>query len=177
MNYELAYRHIAVPEDDLGRSKALFEGAFPPEERPDFETLIGFKNASFYEVTDRGEFVGIVVTVDYLDLHYVFFLAIDPEKRRHGYGSQILSDMKELHPGKRVFLLVDEPSPEFADYQVRLDRVAFYEGCGFRLTDIKIVEYEVDYRMMVEGEAVSKQEFLDLMRFVIGDELFRRYYL
>lgn len=177
MNYELTYRHIEDPSQDEGKNRHLFETAFPPEERPSFEVLLGFEKARFYEVTHQGTFVGIVVNVEYRDLLYLFFLAVDPSQRRKGYGHQIVMDVKSFYPNRRIFLLADDPAPEYPDYQTRLDRIAFYQGCGLRLTETKIVELGVEYRMLIDQSPVSKEEFLDLMRDLIGEELFRRYYL
>jgi len=167
---ELTYQRMTKKSDKaiLDKVQNTFETCFPPEERPPFHMIIGWKNASFFAVFRGEEYVGLVNTVEYHDLLYVFFLAIDAEHRKQGIGGTILTDLKKKHDGKRLFLLVDELDPKYEDYDVRLARYGFYQSNGFKPSGIFVLEFGVRYEMFVASEKVSKEEFVAVMTHVIG---------
>lgn len=173
---ELEYRKIQKDSPGLEKPQRLFETAFPPEERPSWDVLLSFGKSDIYAIYLEGKFVAFADVVRYQDLVYLFFLAVEDAYRNQGIGSVVLSDLKAKYPDKRLFLLADDPEPKYPDYDVRLKRIAFYERNGFHLTDIKVREMGVMYRILVSGAPVSKEEFLDTMRHLIGEEWFNLYY-
>lgn len=176
---DLTYRLFRADSPDLSFVKDLFESAFLPEERPPFEVLISWERANVYQVEKDGLPVGLTVTVIQDDLCYLFFLAIDPEHRNQGIGGRIVNDILEEQRkyGRRVFLLADEPEPWYEDYELRKRRIAFYGRCGLELTPIRIREFGVYYRLLKAAPCdVSKDDFLAIMRYVIGDEYYEKVY-
>ena len=59
---------------------------------------------------------------------------------------------------------------------LRLRRQGFYHRNGFQNNGVKILEFEVMYDMLVHGGDVSRAEFVDVMRSLIGEENTRRFY-
>ena len=173
---ELEYRLLSLTSSGLEEPKHLFETAFPPEERPPFDVTLGFERSLFYGVYRDGKFVALVDLVPYGDLLYIFFLAVQDERRNQGIGSTILHDVKKRYRGKRLFLLADDPEPNYPDYSLRMRRIAFYERNGFHLSGTHVKEMGVMYRILSAGDPVSKKEFLETMRYLIGEERFRLYY-
>lgn len=149
--------------------KYLFEHAFPTEERPPFMRFLEMRKNKFYGVEDSGDFIGLVSIVDRDDLAYIFFLAVKKRYRGKGYGSQILHDILLQYSGKRVFLMVEDPTIPCDNKEERDNRIRFYSHNGFFMSDVKIIEYGVEYVVLVNNGEVSKAEFLSLMEYLLDD--------
>ena len=173
---ELTYVSQANLGTDIRKKKALFETAFPPEERPPFWLMLEWNRPSFYGVYLEGEFIGLADMIQYEDLAYLFFLAIKKKWRNKGIGTQILRDFKNKFPDKRLFLLADEVGEEYPDNEVRIRRIGFYERNGFHYQGTKVKEMGVTYQMMVCGDPVSKEDFYHVMESLIGPDFMKKYY-
>lgn len=149
--------------------KYLFEHAFPVEERPPFNRLIQMDKNQLFGVEDNGKFVGLFSIVDYQDLLYIFFLAFKKSCRGKGYGSKVLQDLLAKYSNKRVYLLAEDPDVPNNNQEERDSRIRFYSKNGLKKTEVKIVEYKIPYVVLVSGEKVSKQDFLDTMKYTIGE--------
>ena len=158
--------------------KHLFEHAFPPVERPTFDGLLRFPHHEMYGVEDNNTFIGLIDLIKYNDILYIFFLAIKKTFRGKGYGSKILQDINNKY-GKdyRIFLLAENPDELCDNKEERIKRISFYNHNGFILSDIEVIEFEVNYRILYLRELVKKDEFLSTMKYLLGDELFYKYYI
>ncbi len=136
---------------------------------------MSFDKAPFFGVYSEGIFIGIEAVVEYQDLVYLFFLAIQKELRGQGHGGRLLSEFKKRYAGKRLFLLMDEVSPDYPDYDIRIKRERFYRDNGFIGTKRFIREYGVVYEVLCHEKTVSPDEFLAVMAYVLGEERFREY--
>lgn len=153
----------------LSKIKYLFDHAFPIEERPPFSRLLEMKKNTLFGVEQSGELVGLLSIVARDDLLYIFFLAVKEKLRGKGYGSKILQDVLKEHPNKRVFLMAEDPSIPSSNQEERDSRIRFYNHNGFRVTDTKITEYGVEYVVLSNSGDVSKNEFLNLMEYLLDD--------
>ena len=149
--------------------KHLYEHAFPSEERPPLSMLLEMSNSSMYAVEDNGEFVGLVSTVNYSDLVYIFFLAVKKRYRHKGYGTRILKDINVKYADKRIFLLAEDPDIPSDNQEERNNRIKFYNHNGMKVTGNKVTEYGVDYIFLSNGKDVSKEDFLKVMEYITGD--------
>ena len=174
MSYQ--YRRLRPDSENLEPTKTLFVTAFPEEERPPFEVAVAWEKTLFYEISEDNEFLGLVVLLPFRDMLYIFFLAVEASKRGQGIGGNVLKEVCSWYPDKRAYLLVDEPTEDYPDYELRKRRVGFYKRNGFHLQEDKVVEYEVTYQMMNRGARVEPSEFFDAMKDLIGEELFHKYY-
>lgn len=96
----------------------LAKEAFPPEEYLAPGTLVDMAQADnfdFWALTDQGAFVGFMAVQTFVDLAYLFFLAIDPDARSKGYGSRAIETLKAAYPGKKQvvdFEMIDPSAPQ-----------------------------------------------------------------
>ena len=175
MNFE--YRRITLGAPNQEDARYTFENSFPEEERPPYEMTLSWEKNLFYGVYQEEQFVALADVVEYQDLVYLFFLAVKEECRGQGIGSKILSDFKARYPGKRLFLLAEEAVETYPDYLDRVKRLSFYHRNGFEPIGVKILEFGVMYDLLTANEAkVSQQDFLSVMRHLIGEEMARRFY-
>ena len=145
----------------------LYVGAFPEEERPPewlfFENALKEDNEllGFYE---NDEFIGFTNLLFHNDLCYMFFLAVSPEHRNKGYGSQIIQDAFKLYPDKTFVLCYEEIDDKYDDIELRKRRRDFYYRNGFKDNNLKTCEYWVNYDTCYHGShQVSFDEYLGLM--------------
>lgn len=142
--------------------KPLFKSAFPPEERPPF-FLLKHRAASgkgrMLVAKDNGEFIGFAYLIPYRDMAYLFFFAVDTDKRGKRYGTKILSALKELYSGKRLFLARETLDKRADNYEQRVKRHDFYLKNGFTDWPCQIKEGRVVYDVMGIGGGVSAGEY------------------
>lgn len=160
--------------------RKLYRTAFPANERAPLFLL--FKRTdngrdNFYAITDNNEFIGLLYTISYKNLTYIFFLAVEKNKRGKGYGTKILKKVKEMNPDKTVILMIEDTKiKDSKNYKERIERLKFYERNGFVKLDIDINEAGVDYELLGTFNDVSKSDFLDLMKDYVGSFLFKILY-
>lgn len=138
--------------------KNLYLSAFPAVERvPYFSMLLtSYRElADFYAYYDGDDFVGLAYVLQNEDVVYLFFLAVNPQIRSRGYGSEILQDIKKIS-GNRPVVLAIEPMDEKADnFDQRLKRVRFYEKNGFHITAYYYHEGTETYQMMANNKTIA----------------------
>lgn len=149
-------------KSDYGQIKPLYRQAFPKEERAPFflikkKTLQG--KSELLVAEDNGEFVGFAYMVCHEDLAYIFYLAIDENKRGKGYGSKILQELKTYYSGKRIFLAREQLDSSAPNYEQRLKRHEFYLKNGFEDLPYKLKEASVVYDIMGIGGTVTAAEY------------------
>ncbi len=133
---------ITTKDEGYSFVENLLNASFPKEERRDDEMQRSNTdhNPLFttHLITDEvnGETiqVGVVTTWTFGDFHYVEHLATSPLVRNQGYGSKIMSAVKEILPGV-IVLEVEEPEDELTTR-----RVGFYSRNGFKLCDRNYIQ-------------------------------------
>lgn len=160
--------------------KYLYRTAFPKEERAPLFFLFHKakqQNNSFYAIVDNGEFVGLVYTIENEKMVYVFFFAIEEAKRGQGYGTKVLSLIKEMYPDRGVTLEIEDTADKDADnYEQRINRLGFYQRNGFKQLQIRLNEAGVVFELLSTEEGITSEEFLKLMKNFLGAVLFRLVY-
>ena len=108
--------------------------SFPPEElmQTDMQLKLCADGAlDVWAVYAAEEFVGFTTVYPHTRLAYVFFLAVSSKTRSHGYGSRILSMLREQYSGKRIVLDIEPLDPGAPNYDIRVRRKQFYLRNGF----------------------------------------------
>lgn len=132
----------------------LLESAFPIEERPPtnyfFKSLEKKENKLFAYYLDN-TFIGFAFLSFYQDVCYIFFLAVEENKRHQGFGGQILEDIKKEYSELVLLLCYEEVDPKYPNYVERVNRRNFYYSHGFRPNKLKTNEYGVIYETAYIG--------------------------
>ena len=84
---------------DYRKMKKLYKQAFPSNERAPFRLLkrrAKSDNADFWALYNEDKFIGITYIVKNKDLAYIFYLAVQPDERGKGYGTEIINELKTL---------------------------------------------------------------------------------
>ena len=156
----------AFTEKDLSKIRALYREAFPMEERAPFALLhrrAKQGRGTLLVAVDRGVFCGFFYVLDDADLAYVFYFAVAKDERGRGCGSEMLALLRRYYDGKRLFLALEAPDDAAANAEQRLRRWRFYERNGFHMLPGKIKEGSVIYGIMGTCEAISAEEYEQLI--------------
>lgn len=108
---------------------ALYEEAFPPEERrtrTKQAELMGKPEYHFEVASEKGTFIGFLLWWEFEGLRYLEHLATVPILRGRGKGKLLLEEF--MHRDTRPVLLDVEPPED----EIRQRRIRFYERNGFR---------------------------------------------
>ena len=105
-------------------------------------------------------------------------MAIEEGQRRKGYGSKLLSDMKEMYLNKRIILMAETLDPNSDNYVERVNRNNFYKKNGFYYQGYKIYEFGVTYDMLgCASTIVKKEEFRELIKNYFGKLSYNKIYV
>ena len=97
--------------------ESLYENAFPKSERAPFWFLrhkAKQSDVSFSSLYEDESWIGLIYMSEYEDILLVLYFAIDASCRSGGYGTKVLTALREDHPDKRIVLTI-EPIDEQAD--------------------------------------------------------------
>ena len=159
--------------------KLLMKTSFPKEELVPLWLLRIMekrRGVSFFAFYDSGVFVGTAYLVSFKSFLFVFYLAVSPSVREMGYGSRILSWIREYSRGKNIALDVEALGR--GDNGTKLRRIEFYRRAGIVDTGYRLWDNGVKYMILSSSpEAFSPAVFEDgWRRFLFGcftDHLFR----
>ncbi len=155
----------------LQKAKALYNSAFPKEEKiPWFLLRRAYRRgrAEFLSVLEGEKFIGIAYNVFYGGKVCLFYFAVEDGIRGGGYGSEILSMLKNRYPDTVIYLEAEKPDPNAQNNEMRIRREGFYARNGFFPCGYDITEYGVTYDVLACGGEVSFEEYKELMRYFFG---------
>ena len=166
----LQYFEVTKKSPWLPRVKALYESAFPANERIPIKHLLDDKIkrefwAFFYK--DDGEsgavsrFCGFSNSITHGSITNIIYFAVIPELRSRGYGSQILQVIREQHPDTRIVvdIEVEEDSKDAEELERRNRRREFYTRNGFDSSPVDYIWQGEHYRLLSAGGTVTEKEF------------------
>lgn len=129
--------------------KQLYLTAFPKEERIPWWIMALNARRKGIDLTaflDGDIFCGFTSSVTVGELHFLLFFAVNEKLRGQGYGSAILSALREEY---KTIVLNVEPLEETApNYQERVNRFAFYRKNGFVDTGYHVWEIGGMFRVL-----------------------------
>ena len=101
----------------------------------------------------RRRFVVIVAVI-------VLFFAVNADFRGRGYGSAILTYLKEKNPNRSVILNVEPLDEEAENAEERIRRMRFYEKNGFFDTGYDIEEIGGTFRVLATEKEIDMEAYL-----------------
>jgi len=124
----LTIQNLKSPVTIPGYVAALYEQAFPPEERRNLtaqQELLNNGALRLAILENNDVFAGFVFYWELTDFMFIEHFAISPEQRGSGIGSGVIRLLEQEHPH-----MVLEVEPPHSDDAIR--RIRFYEGLGFK---------------------------------------------
>ncbi len=147
--------------------KNLYRTAFPKEERMPWRMIMrmtrrrSLRSAVYY---DGKALVGLSLCAVEEEQVFLFYLAVTTEIRNRGYGSMILTSLKEEYAGKVLFLDSERLDPEAPNNEQRIRRMAFYERNGIHQTGAFTHYGGVDYELLATDPDFTKEDFMKFVK-------------
>jgi ribosomal protein S18 acetylase RimI-like enzyme len=154
---------------------SLYEESFPVAERRKMEDhLLACTDERFFPLSawDGGRLAGLLFFWEWEGYRYLEHLAVTPEQRGQGYGSEMLRYLRDSE--QTIILEID---PLVNELSVR--RLQFYERAGFTLTPYRFVH--LPYRLEAQPQEllilsyprmITKEAHIDFLQFV-NEEVIR----
>ena len=154
---------------DKKKIKNIYINSFNKDERFSFfilEKCAKEKNVEFNVVYDNNDLIGFYYIVNYDDVSYLMYFAVDINKRNKGYGSMILSNLRKKY--NNILLCT-----EFANKNVndeKLSRRNFYLKNGFFSSNKFIIDNNVKYEILTTNkdypitEEVLRKRYINMTR-------------
>lgn len=117
---------------------------------------------------DGGKNLGLTFTAKYQDLVLVDYFAIDPACRGQGVGSQAIPLWKELYPGKRIFLEIEQLLPSVPNYAQRVSRKHFYLKNGLRETGLFVNLFGEPMEVLSLTGTLNYEEYHQVYKRLVG---------
>ena len=131
------------------QAKALYHSAFPKEERLPWWVMRLNAHRKDIDLTawmEGDRFCGFTASVTVEGLHFLLFFAVDTPIQGQGYGSAVLSALREEYGNIALNVeLLEENAP---NYPQRLRRFAFYQKNGFSDTGHDVWEVGGRFRIL-----------------------------
>ena len=89
---------------DFDKVSALYHSAFPENERRPLVEMFSFLSGGgeFLALYDGETFCGFVCLLSWQDITHILYLAIDSRLRGRGYGTGMLSAIRQRYPHSRL---------------------------------------------------------------------------
>ena len=142
----------------------LQKNSFPENEQYPMEQILslseqeGIEYLAFY---DDDRLCGLMFYSLQNNLIYLFYIAVNPMLRSHGYGSKMLKWLKEKYPSAVITLNI-EPLDEkkAANYHQRVLRFQFYGRNGFVDTHYLLDDDSGRYSILATKKEIDVMEYL-----------------
>ena len=121
---------------EFDKIEYLLKNAFPKVEQMSTSYLLVMskrKAINFLAFYDDDLFIGFSYFIKTKDMIFITYIAINDEIRSKGYGSKILTYLKESNPTLPISLNVEMLIDDAPNKEQRIKRVKFYERNGFIL--------------------------------------------
>ncbi|MCI8955423.1 MAG: GNAT family N-acetyltransferase [Eubacterium sp.] len=162
----LHMKKITADFEEIDKWQKINNNAFPKEERMDIEQIIQLIDEKIFEVWafyDKEQFVGYCAMLTDENTAYIFFLAIDSEKRSMGYGGQGLSLIKKQYADCQVVVDLEAIEEEASNIAQRKARRKFYLRNGFHETLYYLKYRGMDMEVLCADEKFNKDIFQHLL--------------
>ncbi|WP_277376108.1 GNAT family N-acetyltransferase [Paenibacillus polymyxa] len=156
---------------ELYKIENLYKESFPENERIALCFLLWRSRKEFVDYIayyDDDVFVGFAYLVSDKNLTFVLYLAISSEVRSKGYGTVIISKIKQKYVGNRIILNIEAIDEVADNSEQRIKRKNFYLKNGFQKADFKIYEYGGLYEVLIHGSNVTLEEYKLLLKQFTG---------
>ena len=171
----LRYEAITTRHADIAAIKNLYFSSFSEAEQAPFWFIVRrakVKDINFRAYYDGEVFAGFAYFVAASDLTYLGFIAINPDSRSKGYGSQIMAHIENCHPKNRIILCIEKVDEDAENNRQRIRRRDFYLKNGYSSSGLIVEEKGEDFELLVKGGSCSKEDFYMAIKKFAGPLIF-----
>ncbi len=144
---------------------SLYRRSFPIVERAPvhfLQTRANKGKGKFLGIYDGKKFVGMTYLVIYGDIVFIFYLAINEKHRGGGYGTRILSELKEKYRDYRIILNIEELDETAPNYKERVRRFTSMKRTDTGFSDIPYVKSATTMKCSVAESLFHAKNIMSL---------------
>ena len=164
----------AVRNGYLDRTMKLYDTAFPEDEKKDWQLMLNKRREGVMTieaiVSDDGGFLGEVICLTTGDILLIDYLAVAPDCRGMGVGSEVLKLLAADNPGKRLILEIESTLVDALNTEQRKRRKNFYLRSGMTPEKWRVDLFGVEMEILTLGGRVSFDEYKELLTGVYGEK-------
>lgn len=167
-----------LSSSDKKSIKKLYYESFDKEERFPFwliKKCSKEKNVKFNVIYNNDKVIGFQYIIEYDNITYLMYFALEKRQRNNGYGSEILKELNRSY--KNVLLCIEKTSEQVFD--IKNKRKKFYLRNEFVGTNKYIVDNNVEYELLsnnsnlnITKEILEKRYIMmtssKILRFIIS---------
>lgn len=145
--------------------RKIYKSSFPRSERFPFIILllnIIRGNSSMNVLIDNNIIYGFIYYINYKEMSFILYLAINKNIRNKGYGSYLLKWLQNKKHNIDVYLNIDEINSIYKDNDVRIKRLNFYLNNNFYLTNYVSVEHSGNFNILTTNKEFNINEYIKL---------------
>lgn len=161
----------AIDQEDSTKIQYLYQSAFPKSERAPL-WFLRYKakqnNVAFNSLYDDESWIGLLYTTEYKDILLILYFAIDTSCRSGGYGTKVLTKLRENHRNKRIILNIEQIDEQADNNAQRMERKRFYERNGYISTGIIVEELGQPFEMLISRGSITPEETRQVYRSFLG---------
>ena len=162
----------AVRNGYLDRTMKLYDAAFPENEKKDWQLMLNKRREGVMTieaiVSDDGDFLGEVICLNAQDILLIDYLAVAPECRGMGVGSEVLKLLAAMYPEKKLILEIESTFAPAENSEQRKRRKDFYLRAGMTPEKWQVDLFDVEMEIMTLSGSVSFDEYKGLLTGVYG---------
>ncbi len=150
----------------------LYCEAFPAYERKPFSLIRSMQKKSKSDVwyfEKNGKFAGLVFTINSEDVILIDYLAIVPDRRGEGIGSEIITLLRVHYIGKGIFVEIESVFDKCDNPDERLHRKQFYLNNGMLPMKVMIVLFGVEMELLGINCCLTYDEYYSFYKDNYGD--------
>lgn len=157
----LSWVRVTRELPEYGRIVALYERAFPANERRPLDPLLDDPTgcadfAAFYE---NEKFVGFACFLSWEDMTHILYIAMEEESRGCGFGTEALGMIRRRYPGRRIMADLEAEAESAENNDQRRRRRQFYLMNGYEPTEVNYDWRNESYEILSHGGNVTMEEF------------------
>lgn len=141
---------------DKKKVKKIYIESFNKNERFPFWLLKKCSkedNILFNVIYDENVIIGFQYVINFDNISYLMYFAIDKKNRNKGYGSELLKQLSSKN--KNILLSIEKPSNR---YDITHKRKQFYLRNGFKSINKFIIDNDVEYELLCNNEKIEVNE-------------------
>lgn len=118
--------------------------------------LKGINSVAFYDDNKLCGFSYFLVNEETV---FILFLAVNDKIRSKGYGSRIISWIKDNYPNRKIFLDVEKLEDNAVNEDQRIKRIEFYKRNGIFQTNQFFTYGNVIYEILCTDKGFNKEDY------------------
>lgn len=158
----LKAEHIKKSMKDYKDILEIYRNSFPKAERFPvwlLRVMSHLKGINSIAFRDGDMLCGFSYFLVNEETVFILFLAVNDKIRSKGYGSQIISWIKNNYPDRNIFLDVEKPDENAENNYQRLKRIEFYRRNGIFETNTFFTYDNITYEILSTDKNFNEEAY------------------